>query len=207
MLSLRKRGIEFWLLVLVALILGKLLMDRGVMEGFSSPFIRRTLTYDNPREIVSYNYPDQILPSNVIGCGGRRGGCLGGTQEIIPTVSAPRDISSANIAPITLATRHDSRNPLQTPHQVGVIYKVFGNNNEIYPLYGAKRYFNGAEWDYYTIIQQPGGMANKIGVRTKNRNYRLGNNDTVWLDIDRGDCAEEYRVTIYDNGIQYSPYI
>jgi hypothetical protein len=161
--------------------------------------------YNNlpPGQGPQYNYPNLILPSQVVGCGGRRGGCLGGSQLVIPNVPSPKDISSVNIAPVNIATRWDANNPLQRPHQVGVIYKVFGNTNDVYPLYGAKRYFNGDQWDYYTVIQQAGGMASKVPVRTKNHNQRLGDNDPVWLD----HCNEEYRTTIYDNGLQYYPYI
>ena len=157
----------------------------------------------NPGRGPQYNYPNLILPSQVIGCGGRRGGCLGGSETIIPTVSIPKDISNSNIAPINIATRYDPANPLQKPHQVGVVYKVFGNSNEIYPLYGSKEYYNGDKWAYYAIIQNPGGMSIKVPVRTKNWNQQLGNNDPVWLE----HCDEEHRVTVYDNGIQFYPYV
>jgi len=224
------------LLILIGVLVLFALFPNGMKEGFlnylhmrpidvgtNGPYLQRipdfransTVTQDDlvfnpynphaPGQGPQYNYPNLILPPQVVGCGGRRGGCLGGSQLVIPNVPSPKDISSVNIAPVNIATRWNPNNPLQKPHQVGVIYKVFGNSNDIYPLYGAKRYFNGDQWDYYTIVQKAGGMSNKIPVRTKNHNQRLGDNDPVWLPM--LGCSEEFRVTIYDNGLQYYPYI
>lgn len=192
-----------------------------ITSGNDGPYIQRQPDYKsntgvtqadlvfnpyNPLEAGKgplYNYPNLILPASVIGGGARRGGVLGGSEMVIPTVSIPKDISNTNIAPVNILTRYDPANPLQKPHQVGVIYKVFGNSNDIYPLYGAKREFNGSRWDYFTIVQKAGGMSIKVPVRTKNYNDRLGNNDPVWLD----HCDEEHRVTIYEDGLQYYPYV
>ncbi len=209
------------LAILIIVLLVFAAFPNGLKEGFlnylpidvgtNGPYLQRIPDYRSVTQTDNqpqgngplYNYPDLLLPSQVIGCGGRRGGCLGGSQLVIPNVPSPKDISSVNIAPVNIATRMDPNNPQQRPHQVGVIYKIFGNSNEVFPLYGTKRYFNGDLWDYYTLLQQAGGMTTKVPVRTKNHNLRLGDNDSVWLD----HCEEEYRVTIYDNGLQFYPYV
>ncbi len=157
------------------------------------PLVRRPTVSSPP----TYNFPALNLPANVIGCGGRRGPCVGGSEFPIPNMTSPIDISDDNIAPTlpyTLATRVNPADLLQRPRQVGVIYKVFGRDNEIMPLFGAKRYANDSKWDYYAVVQQAGGMTIKVPVRTRNRNEQLGNNDPVWLMT----SEDEYRVTIYD---------
>jgi hypothetical protein len=140
-----------------------------------------------------------ILPPQVIGCGGRRQGCLGGTQTGIPNIPPPMEISERNIAPVNIQTR----GPLGVPQQVGVLYKIFGNLNEVYPLYGRKRWPNSDTWDYYTAIGQSGNQV-KVKVLTKRRNHNeLGTNDVVMI---QGNSAK-FRVTIYDQDFPlYIPY-
>jgi hypothetical protein len=144
-------------------------------------------------------YPNMALPPQVIGCGSRRQGCLGGTQRGIPTIPPMVEISERNIAPVNIMTR----GPQGVPQQVGVLYKIFGSLNEIYPLYGRKRFPNSNTWDYYTTVGKNGNHV-KVPVITKRKNYNeLGSNDVVQI---AGNSAK-FRVTIYEHDFpQYIPY-
>jgi hypothetical protein len=136
------------------------------------------------------------LPPQVIGCGGRRQGCLGGTQGGIPNVFPPVEISGRNIAPVNITTR----GPQGIPQQVGVMYKIFGSLNDALPLFGRKRFPNSDCWDYYTITNT--GLKLKVLTRQRNNN-ELGTNDNVMVEGTRA----KYRVTIYDSDFpQYIPY-
>lgn len=144
-------------------------------------------------------YPNMILPPQVIGCGGRRQGCLGGTQEGIPVIPPPIEISERNIAPVNIMTR----GPLGVPQQLGVLYKIFGSLNDVLPLFGRRRYPNSDTWDYYTMAGPTDGKV-KMKVVTKKRNHNeLGTNDTAMVE---GNSAR-YRVTIYERDMpMYVPY-
>lgn len=143
-------------------------------------------------------YPNMALPPQVIGCGGRRQGCIGGTQVGIPNIPPPIEISERNIAPVNISTR----GPEGIPQQVGVLYKIFGNLNEIYPLFGRKRFPNGDTWDYYTMVGADGNV--KVPIHTKRRgNNELGTNDVITI---AGNTAK-FRVTMFDHDFpQYIPY-
>lgn len=144
--------------------------------------------------------PNMYLPPNVIGCGGRRQPCLGGSQETILNVPTQIDISERNISPVNIQTR----GPVGVPQQIGVLYKIFGSLNEIYPLYGRKRFPNTDIWDYYTEVGQLGNKV-KVPIQTKRKtNNELSTNDTVKI---RGNSAE-FRVTVYkDDFPMYIPYV
>ncbi len=142
-------------------------------------------------------YPNLQLPFQVVGGGYRNTPTLGGTQVPIMNPMVPIDISNNNIAPVNISTR----GPLGQPQQMGVLYKVNGNDNDILPLYGRKRYPNDSKYDYYTTAGQFGS---KIPVITKNRNDELGNNDVVFI---KGNSSP-YRVTIYESDFpSYIPYL
>lgn len=149
-----------------------------------------------------YKYPtfynEMWRPPQIVGCGGRRGACMGGTQIPITNRMPSLDISDSNIAPINIRTR----GPLEEAQQVGVMYKNFGNENQVYPLYGRRTYTGSDKWEYYT---QMGPMNVKIPVVTKiNNNNELGDNDEVYL---RGK-GDNFRVTIYENDSpMYLPYL
>lgn len=151
------------------------------------------------RSVDFYNlnfYPDLVLPPTVIGGGRRAIPTLGGTQTAISSAIQPVLVDNDNIAPINIRTR----GPIGLPQQIGSIMKVFGTKNDLHPLFGRKRYPNGNQWDYYTIIH-PNNV--KVKVITPNNNFELGNNDTVILDGFPG----KYRVTVYDTDFpQYIPY-
>lgn len=161
----------------------------------------------NTRSQDFYNqgvYPNMSIPPQVIGCSGRRMPCYGGTQETIPVIPPPIEISERNIAPVNIFTRPLHPTDAGVIHQVGVLYKIFGNENEIYPLYGVRRYRNSDSWDYSTKIGREGNFV-YVRVRTKHRNNNeLQTNDEVTID----GHNHKYRVTIYDNDFpEYVPHI
>jgi len=143
-------------------------------------------------------YPNMGLPEQVIGCGGRRGACMGGTQIPIPNILPPVDISERNIAPVTLTTQPYGYGDLEL-RQVGVIQKLFGTENEVYPLYGRKQYYNKDKWEYYTVL---GPSEVMVPVITKNNyGYELGTNENVMIQGNTG----RYRTIIYER--DYPRYI
>lgn len=142
-------------------------------------------------------YPNLELPFQVIGGGYRNTPTLGGTQVPIYNPPAVIDISNRNISPVNISTR----GPLGQPQQIGVMYKVNGNDNDILPLFGRRKYPNDTKYEYYTMIGQFGV---KVPVITKNRNDELGNNDVVFIK----GRSSPYRVTIYETDTpQYIPYM
>lgn len=142
-------------------------------------------------------YPNLALPFQVIGAGYRNTPTLGGTQIPILNPPTPIRIDESNIAPVNIATR----GPEGRGQQVGVLYKIYGNANDILPLFGRRRYPNDNQYDYWTLM---GPYGVKVAVVTKNRNYELGNNDVVFIQ----NMKEPYRVTIYEQDLPaYIPYI
>jgi len=142
-----------------------------------------------------FNYPNLGLPSQVVGCGARNAPCLGGSQIPIYNAVPPLEVSQTPIAPINIRTR----GPRGIPQQVGSISKVFGNQNDIYPLFGRKRWPNDDKWEYYTVLDN--GV--KIPIVPKPNFYELGENDIVKLKNQPGN----YRVTLYEDDFpQYIPY-
>ncbi len=142
-------------------------------------------------------FPNLSLPSQVVGCGSRNQPCLGGTQVPIYNPTTPREISNSNIAPVYISTR----GPLGKPQQIGILYKVYGDENDTLPLYGRKKYPNQENYEYYTLL---GSYASKVPIVTKNKNDELGTNDIVFIK----GRSEPYRVTVYESDFpQYIPYL
>lgn len=145
-------------------------------------------------------YPNMSLPSQVIGCGGRRQGCLGGTQVGIPTTFPPIDISDRNIAPTTMINL-GANNSYNRLHKVGVIQKIFGSENQVYPLFGRKEPYNRNRWEYFTML---GPLSVMVPVIVKHPNDELGTNERVRIEGNSG----VYRTIIYDNDFpRYTPNI
>ena len=141
-------------------------------------------------------YPNLEIPFQVIGCGSRNTPCLGGTQIPIYNPPVAINISNENIAPVNISTR----GPLGKPQQLGVLYKINGNDNDILPLFGRRKYPNDSKYEYYTIV---GSFGSKVNIVTKNRNDELGSNDIVFIK----GRPSPYRVTIYESDFpQYIPY-
>tara|TARA_B110000858_G_C17776941_1_gene462714 strand:+ start:717 stop:1346 length:630 start_codon:yes stop_codon:yes gene_type:complete len=140
-------------------------------------------------------YPNMMLPSNVIGCGRRGMPCLGGTQIPIRNYLPSLNVSESSIAPINIRTR----GPRGVPQQVGSLSRILSNHNEIYPLFGRKKFPNDTKWDYYTILDN--GV--KIPVIRKHNNFEVGENDNITLKGKLG----VYSVSLYDDDFpQYIPY-
>ena len=145
----------------------------------------------------NYFYPNLQLPSQVVGCGGRNIPCLGGTQIPINNPIQTLEVGDGSVAPINIRTR----GPRGLPQQVGAISKIFGSQNEIYPLFGRRKWPTDNKWEYYTMIGENNSV--KIPVITKNNNFEIGENDIVALKNQRG----RYRVTLYEDDYpQYIPY-
>jgi hypothetical protein len=87
------------------------------------------------------------------------------------------------------------------PQQMGVLYKINGNENDVLPLFGRRKYPNDNRYEYYTMM---GRYGSKVNIVTKNRNDELGSNDVVFI---KGQSSP-YRVTIYETDFpQYIPYM
>ncbi len=143
-------------------------------------------------------YPQNNLPFQVIGGGRRMAPTLGGTEVPIANPMVPISVSEAPIAPINISTR----GPRGMPQQLGVIYKVQGDNNTYLPLFGMKEYPNSDSYKYYTAFGNNSQV--KVPLITKYKNQPLGDNDEV---IIRGQ-SERYRVTLYESDFpQYIGYI
>jgi len=170
----------------------KSLLEDQAYERVFNPLL---YPYKSP-PFYKQGYNDLRLPPQVIGCGSRRTPCMGGSQVAI-TNNMPRlIIDDSNIAPVNISTQ----GPIGEPQQVGAIYKVFGNENQVYPLFGRRKYPNDNKWEYYTTIGQYGV---KMPVVTPRKNDELGTNETVFI---RGQKTP-YRVSMYETDHpQYIPY-
>lgn len=147
--------------------------------------------YEDP-----YKYPNVMLPDTVIGCSGRNTPCMGGSQASIVNTIPPVNISNQNIAPINLTVRGFD----EGIQQLGTIQKVFGNDNEIFPLFGKRRYRNDNQWEYYVKFGKYGVI---LPVFAKRPFEQLFTNDEVRIEGQK----DKYRVIIYDENIpQYLPY-
>ena len=168
------------------------------LDRFYNPlrFPYKTLPSFNPH-YNSYYYPNLQLPSQVVGCGARNIPCLGGSQIPINNPVPTLNVSSGSIAPINIRTR----GPIGVPQQVGVISRILGSKNEIYPLFGRRKYPNDNKWQYYTMMGKNNSV--KIPLVPKNNNFEIGENDIISLKNQHG----KYRVTLYENDFpQYIPY-
>ena len=172
-------------------------------SGFRPDSMYNPLGYPN-RSQDFYNqdfYPNMELPAQVIGCGGRRGPCLGGTQETIPVINSPIEISERNIAPVNIISRPLNPDSVGVTQQVGVLYKIFGTLNEIFPLYGIRRYRNSDTWDYFTKVGKEGNFVILKVLTKRVNNNELQTNDVVILDGN----SSKFRCTMYDNFPEYIP--
>lgn len=174
-------------------------------KGFTN-IAYNPLGYSN-RSQAFYNqgfYPNMALNPQVIGGGGRRLPTLGGTQGVIPVISAPVDVSEDNIAPVNVFNSSlYSSEQIGVMQQVGVIYKIFGSLNEIYPLYGVKRYRNNDTWDYSTKVGRQGNFVHVKVLTRRINNNELQTNDEIKIDGNSG----KFRVTMYDKDFpRYTPY-
>ena len=142
-------------------------------------------------------YPSFNLPPNVVECNGRREPCFGGSQIVIPNKYPTRIITNDNISPINIRTR----GPEGEPQQVGTLYNLNSREQDVYPLFGRKRFPNDNKWEYYTII---GNYGAKIPVKPLRNYQEIGTNDILQLVNYPGN----FKATIYKReDLQYIPYV
>ena len=142
-----------------------------------------------PYQTPEQYYPNTMLPSQVIGCGGRNYPCAGGSQVPVIATTNMLDFTNTNIAPINIRTRGEEG----MPQQVGTLFKLRSAHGEVLPLFGRKEYpgsYNN--WEYYTIA---GNHDVKLRVVQKKKGEQLGTNDVVFI---KGYGRAPYRVTMYD---------
>ena len=155
---------------------------------YKSPDHYQTAVMDQP----SYSG----MPFQVVTGGGRRGPTYGGSQTVMPRSLYPIRVNDHNIAPVNISTR----GPIGAPQQVGAIYKVDGNDNDVLPLYGRRKYPNDNKYEYYTQI---GKMNVKVPLVTERKNDELMTNDLVFI---KGN-PNGYRTSMYETDFpQYIPY-
>jgi len=143
-----------------------------------------------------YPYFNYYNSPQIMGCGARRAPC--DVRNAIPNILDPIDVSNRNIAPVSIQVDQNLDLKLQ---KVGTIYKVFGNDNQIFPLYGRKVYYNDEKWEYFAGMGPTGEF---MRVYQERQWEELGNNDEVEIE---GRCGK-YRVSIYDRYMpQYTPFI
>ena len=141
---------------------------------------------------------DAPIPFQVVAGGYRRMPTRGSSQVVVDRYRAPIVVNDMNIAPVNISTR----GPLGQSQQVGVIYKVYGDENSALPLFGRRKYPNDTKWEYYT---QTGQFGVKARLVTPRRNDELQTNDMVFIE---GVPGQGYRVTMYEQDTpQYIPYI
>lgn len=183
--------------------------EQILLSNKEQPSYNKNLQLQN-NNFVDYsglNYPNYSLKFPItLGCGGRRGACMGGSQIPIPNTLPPVNISNENIAPTTVNFNENGNygnfgiGNYEDIRQVGTIQQVFGNDNVVYPLFGRRIYRNDNKWEYWTRFGTHGVVLPIIPLR----NYQeLSTNDRVYIEGQK----KEYRVIIYDNYIpQYFPF-
>lgn len=140
--------------------------------------------------------PYTQLPFQVVGCGGRKEPCYGGTENVMPRSRYPIEVNDHNIAPVNISTR----GPVGQPQMVGYVYKVSGEDNEMMPIFGRRKFPNDNKYEYYTSV---GDQRVKIPLVIPHKNQELQTNDMVFL---QGN-GSPYTVTMYETDFpQYIPY-
>jgi len=171
--------------------------DLNACNGKVNSFIN-PLLYNNATKAYNHKFPyfNYYNSPEIIGCGGRRIPC--DKRNAIPNILNPIDISNRNIAPITV--RVDDNLDMEL-RKVGTIYKIFGNENQVFPLYGRNLYYDQNKWEYFTRMGQ---TLEYLRVFQQRQFQEFGNNDEAEVE---GRCGK-YRVSIYDRYIpQYIPFI
>lgn len=135
-------------------------------------------------------YSNLRLPFQVIGGGHRMIPTYGGSQTPIANPTLPVDISSANIAPVNVY-QPDMTDSFR---QVGVIMRVFGENNQMLPLFGREKWPNSNKWLYYTNVGKYGVSLPVKSAQHRGYDFELQNNDEVVIK----GIAGKYRITTYD---------
>ena len=128
-------------------------LDLDLRKGDSLDQVFNPLRYpsQSPPYYNSTWYPSFNLPANVIECSSRREPCYGGSQIVIPNRYPTQIITNNNISPINARTR----GPEGEPQQVGTLYNLNSREQDVYPLFGRRRFPNDDKWEYYTGKADP----------------------------------------------------
>ena len=139
-------------------------------------------------------FPNVVLPGRVVGCGGRRQPCYGGSQQVVNNILPPLEISENNIAPNKI-----SLYPLPKFQQVGYLYKIFGAQNMYLPLYQkivGNRY---PRYKYFTKNNE--NIVKKVIIPSVFR--KLGTNDEVRVE----GYPYSFRVTVNEQDMPVYPRV
>ena len=167
-------------------------MNYGPQQMNALDRVRNPLRYPY-KSVPTFQTPMAVgmdnLPFQVMGGGRRRGPALnrGYAPMINPPVSV--DVGPQSIAPVNVSVRGG----VGLPQQIGVIMKLFSNENDIYPLFGRKRHQRNHKYDYYTTMGKQGV---KLRVQNVNNNQRfdeLSSNDEVRVE----GLKNTYKVIVY----------
>lgn len=134
-------------------------------------------------------YSDTFLPADVMHCNTRREPCYGGSQNVVPHYSVPLNIGSGNIAPVSATINSDHGNMLID----GLLYKVYGSENDVLKLLKRPHPTNRNHYEYYTMIGKHRDVL--VPVLLQRPSDELGTNDIVRVQGLEG----EYRVSTYDD--------
>ena len=171
-------------------------VNRRVMEVDLSQDNGRRMMHINrvnpaiPDAEIERDYPNLQLPFQVIGGGRRMIPTYGGSQIPIANPTLPVNVSGANIAPVNIY-QPDMTDSFR---QVGVIMKVFGENNQMLPLFGREKWPNSNKWLYYTKVGDFGVSLPVKSAQHSGYDFQLQDNDEVVIK----GVGGKYRVTTYD---------
>lgn len=160
--------------------------------------LQRIYPHKGTNDYSPGDYANINLPADVIGCGGRRQPCYGGSQQNVGNILPPLDISNTNIAP-----RNGFIKSYPSYQQVGYLYKIMApyEDNAYRPLYLEKvnEKKRNLKYRYFTVDSD----GNRREVEIPSVYRELGTNDQVKIQ------GEDYffRVTINDSNFPSYPRI
>lgn len=184
----------FLLICVVLILLFIFAMNRSYLEKFSSRDVENSwpqlYTANNVGELYKAqniypekgmrdyyvgNYPDVVLPADVVGCGGRNQPCYGGSQEVILNTMPPLDISNKSIS-----TKTGNVGPKKKVEEVGYLYKIMSayEDNAYIPLYLIRPRGQYPKYEYFV----KGDDGSHRTVITASIHREIGTNDQVKIE-------------------------
>jgi hypothetical protein len=197
----------FLLICVIILLLFIFVMNRSYLEKFEGSSVQsvpdsypQLKTADNVKELYNFQniypkkgefdyevgrFPNVVLPGDVVGCGGRREPCYGGSQQVVLNVMPPLDISDRNISP-----KNGKIGPKKDVEEVGYLYKIMAayEDNSYKPIYLIRPKGKYPKYEYFIVNK----FNEKQKVITPNIHRELGTNDQVKIEGE----SYFYRVTI-----------
>ena len=205
----------FLLICVIILLLFIFVMNRSHLEKFKNSSVSDALpqlqTVDNVKELYNIHkiypnkgkneyevgqFPNVVFPGNVVGCGGRREPCYGGSQQVVLNVMPPLDISDQNISP-----KNGNIGPKKEVEVVGYLYKIMSayEDNFYKPIYLIRPKGKYPKYEYFIMNK----YNEKQKVITPNIHQQLGTNDQVKVEGE----SYFYRVTINETNFPSYPVI